>query len=659
MAILGEKFGFMEQKLKIKTCLKWFLGVWFGIVVFTILILSVLNIFYKDRVENGYAIVAGQKQVNTQEQKFYEYVAKIKFSSPIFRAQKNLSKINIIDLTWDKQVEQKRILNFENPDGMKNILVHTPQILKEHQEIANLTYTTYFLIPKALDYLLIQNFLPQILTICFILFFYKVIKKFNACYPKRQIKHCQIVLHKRDKIFLGGVIAVCLVLFTFQFWLGFPGFHIIGDTYASIALNRTNAHPVFISYILMILYFIFGKHLFYLFLVNLVPFYVGICLLVCGVYLRFRTMWAILLFTPILIGNFYFQNFIQYTSFGLPMLLFCLYSLLLFLILVPCAQKRWVWIVFFVLAFCAILWRHNAIFSVFPAFIVLSYLWIKDRDLPSVGLAYFKTLFYSAILCLSIVILIPQLLRDSIVTPANHAFLHQIAGVCVPEDDSGCFKQEWYYSYKNWEDVKKLYEKYPFNADPFNVPWGYSEERPFKTGELKDLKSKWLESILKYPQNYFLYQIGFFKRMWSISPDWIMDAKSIQRQATQEFHLNLLRDFPKSERSITFSPLREKIYTFLYHHHFSFNYLWIIVLNGILMCISFILICLRRRLILLFCFATSFACFWSAVFISAFTTIVLARYMAPILPLGVLAIIGFVIYLVEIVANKDGSPQIN
>ena len=136
---------------------------------------------------------------------------------------------------------------------------------------------------------------------------------------------------RKDYAFLGFAFALCASICTFTFWLGFPGYHIIGDTYNSIALVKDNAHPVFIAYILQGLYLIFGKNLYYLFLFNLIPFYLGLFFLIAGFYLRFKNPFALILIFPTFIGNIYFQNFIQYHSFALPMILFCIYSLLLFL----------------------------------------------------------------------------------------------------------------------------------------------------------------------------------------------------------------------------------------------------------------------------------------------------------------------------------------
>ena len=523
-------------------------------------------------------------------------------------------------------------------------------------------------------------------------------------------------LTRKDYIFLGFAFALCFGIGAFTFWLGFPGFHIIGDTYNSIALAKNNAHPVFIAYVLQGLYFIFGKNLYYLFLFNIVPFYAGIFFLIAGFYLRFKNPFAILLLFPTFIGNIYFQNFIQYHSFALPMMLFCIYSVILFLILAPLKRTKFLWILLFVLMFFAILWRHNAIFSVFPAFFIIGYLLLQNRglDSPNFTKIYAKFMILSALLCLFIVIFIPRLLQTSQSHPANHPFLHQIAGACVPADDSSCFKDEWYYPHKKWSDVKDLYAKYPLNADPFNVSWAYDDERPFKPETLNGLKSQWIKSIAKYPSNFLAHESRFFKAMWWQNPAWIFDAKKMQEKATHEWHISATNDFKESQRSITFTPLQEQIYTFFYNHKILLNHIWgvgigfvVLIFSSVVlwrkMCIDsakqvkntesiqknlhtnssiadeFLGFCeasdtdktnglSRKRAeaipkkslrdefgldsathnnLLIFCFATSFATFFSAVFIALFTPVPETRYMSPILPMAIIALVGFVAFVLE------------
>ncbi|MGX3011741.1 hypothetical protein ACWIUD_09340 [Helicobacter sp. 23-1044] len=584
---------------------------------------------------------------------------------------------------------------------------------------------------------------------------YKKSQLDSALYKKSQ------KINPKDYAFLAFAFALCAGICAFSFWLGFPGFHIIGDTYNSIALAKNNWHPVFIAYILQGLYIIFGKNLYYLFLFNLVPFYLGIWFLIAGFYLRFKNPFALLLIFPTFIGNIYFQNFIQYHSFALPMMVFCIYALLLFLIFAEskCHKiiKKSLWILLFTLMFFAILWRHNAIFSVYPAFFIIIYLFLQNRGLDSaifckVGA---KLIILSAILCLAVVIFIPKVLQTSKSHAANHPFLHQIAGACVPANDATCFKKEWYYPHKNFSDVVALYEKYPLNADPMNVTWAYDDERPFLPQELKGLKMQWIRAIAKYPLNFLRHEGRFFKAMWWQNPSWIFDAKKIQEKATHEWHISVVGGFKEAQRSVNFTPLREKIYTFLFNHKILLNHAWgvgvgfvILMLSSALLwrwrkdifadsaklinsykfaesklnsthpltpsamegeslenfsamegkeiaeSASFVILSEAKNLknrdssialqsqndniiaespqnhtkiaestldsaiftnnaLLIFCFAVSFATFWSAFFIAAFSPVPETRYMSPILPMAIVALVGFVGFIADSAKCKN------
>ncbi|RDU51830.1 hypothetical protein CQA49_09135 [Helicobacter sp. MIT 00-7814] len=471
----------------------------------------------------------------------------------------------------------------------------------------------------------------------------------------------------------------------FQFWLGFPGFHVIGDTYNSIALAKNDAHPVFIAYVVEFLYKCFGKHLYYLYLFNLVPFHAALAFLVCGLYIHFRSKFALLALFPLFIGNIYFQNFIQYHSFALPMMLLCVYSILLFLVLVPLC-KIWrvvLWVLVGVLLFFAILWRHNAIFSVYPAFFIICYLLLRGLEGKKFVLWYIVSLVVSAVLCVGIVVGVPKMLVINKAYPANHMVLHKIAGACVPADDSSCFRKEWYAEGKTWENVKEVFYKFPLNADPMNVGWGYGDVRPFKPGiKLEGLNREFFKAALKYPKNFLKLEGDFIKAMWVQNPKWMFNSQQMQGKPSHPWHVSLTSTFPKNERSVTFSPLREKIYTFLFEHKFTLNHIVGVVASAVVMILSFLLLCVRRekvgsamvwiyskyakilrrdkkeyifresqyvRALLVFSFSVGFAGFFSAFFIAAFSTVPETRYMSPVTALGVMAFIGFVVCVCEYV----------
>ena len=648
--------------------LKVFLGFVSVIYVIGIIVAFALNIATKDKVYNANLTLHEQKiALDDKRNKIngeFSYTARIAFSSlaPLLRSS-SISNVRVIKYAWDNAVDFNAFKGLTH--SKRNVFFNSTQ------DLGALGLESLGIVEYRVDFSpLMKNILWRFVDIViFVIVFFALWRVFVDLLHSLPTKNTAsestraLLINRKDYIFLAFAFLLCAGICAFTFWLGFPGYHIIGDTYNSIALVKDNAHPVFIAYILQGLYLIFGKNLYYLFLFNLIPFYLGLFFLIAGFYLRYKNPFALMLIFPTFIGNIYFQNFIQYHSFALPMMLFCIYSLLLFFILAE-SRAKILWIFLFMLMFFAILWRHNAIFSVFPAFFVIIYLFLEKRDFKPQTFVktYFKFVVLSAVLCLAVVIIVPKILQVGKSYPANHPFLHQIAGACVPANDSSCFKDEWYYPHKSFSDVKALYEKYPLNADPFNVAWAYGGERPFKHEKLQGLKTQWIKSIAKHPLNFLTHEARFFKAMWFQNPAWMFDTKKMQEKAKHEWHISVVSDFKESQRSIAFTPLQEKIYSFLFYHKIVLNHAWGVSVGFIILVLSSVILWKRRKgiftnvsqnnALLVFCFSVSFASFWSAFFIAAFSTVPESRYMSPILPISIIALTGFIALCLEIRAKR-------
>ena len=658
---------------------KWakiFLGVLSVVAVAGLLGTFALQSWAKDKIQHGEFVLNGtDKGWQERLESGFAYDSRLYFEKADFLLRsKVIAYIDIRDISWVLPIDKNAVSELKSAN--RHIKFSTSQNLSEFngQKLGVVEYKMDFspLIETIVRY--------YVLIVVFVAVFWALWRVFVNLYHSLPPKNtalettCTLDLTRKDYIFLAFAFLLCAGICAFSFWLGFPGFHIIGDTYNSIALGKSNAHPVLIAYILQGLYLIFGKNLYYLFLFNLIPFYLGLFFLIAGFYLRFKNPFALMLIFPTFIGNIYFQNFVQYHSFALSMMLLCLYSLLLFLVLVPFWQNpqnkvqkitaKILWIFLFVLMFFAILWRHNAIFSVFPAFFVIIYLFLEKRNFKPQTFVktYFKFVALSAVLCLAVVIIVPKILQVGKSYPANHPFLHQIAGACVPANDSSCFKDEWYYPHKTFSDVKALYEKYPLNADPMNVAWGYDDERPFKHEKLQGLKTQWIKSIAKHPLNFLTHEARFFKAMWFQNPAWMFDTKKMQEKATHKSHISILSDFKESQRSIAFTPLQEKIYSFLFNYKIVLNNAWGVSVGFIILVLSSVILWKKRKdifanvsqnnALLVFCFSVSFASFWSAFFIAVFSPVPESRYMSPILPMSIVALVGFIAFWFDYLARK-------
>lgn len=625
---------------------KFFLIIWNIIFFCIVIVFVVLHTAAKDKIIEAPIILP--KQSPSPVNSLYHYEARIQFPSNIFRYQNNIATIEILNYNWHIDSDIITDIQHTGNGNGRTLLLTTTQPLIDIEILGTIDYKTHFSI-------------AFLYNLCF--YFICGIVGWFICLPIFQytpsFKNHLVPLTTKDTIFLGGVVILCVGIGAFTFWLGFPGVVQI-DAWYNVGLHKGNWHPVFISYFLELLYMLFGKHLYYLFLCNLIPFYVGICFIICGFYIRFRTPLALIFIFPTFIGNIYFHNFVQYHSFALPMMLFCLYAMLLFHILAsPVLQNKKVvlgffWIAFFILMFCTLLWRHNAIFSVFPICFVLIFLFLQNNNFNL--LRYTVSLAFSAIIMISIVVLVPKILTKDKEYPANHMILMQIAGSCAPANDSSCFLEEWYNPNKTFEDVKKIYRDTPTNPDYFAAPW--VDSPVFKTNqELPYLARQWIYSILSHPINFIHHELLFIRNMWFTHPVWILSPKEIQEPFFNPLWITDIK-FPENEQKITFTPAQEAIYSFLYTYRITFFIPPVYVAMGIVLLIISSRLLYKKyvrghqaddnniqHILLVFVWSTSFASFGTALMVALFSPVTAERYMSPVLPLSLMALIGFIAFL--------------
>ncbi len=478
-------------------------------------------------------------------------------------------------------------------------------------------------------------------------------------------------INRRDSIFLELSFVLCYCVGVFTFWLGFPGFIIDSDTFRVLGFDLSNYGPVMNSLFIGLISFIFGKHTFYLFLLNNITLYLGVFFLIAGFYLRFRSIFALALIFIAFIGNIYLGNFIAMNYILMANFIFCAYSIILFLILArQCVGKKiciMLWILAFVLLFLGLLWRHNAIFSAFPAFFIICYLFLQNRglDSPKFTKIYAKFMLLSAVLCLVIVVGFPKVISKGS-NPQNHLLLLQIAGACVPADDASCFKQKWYEKEKSFDSVKEAYHSNPLNGDLFSCTM-------FECGKLDGLNYAWLGAITKYPSNFITHESRFFKAMWWQNPrdddEWghaksvIKTPERIQEKQPYERRLNNLKDYPQNEWHITFSQVREKIYTALYNHLPVLNHAIFIAIGFALLIFStFEIFRVRQqksdKSLLIFTFATALTTFASAFIIAAMAIVTHSRYMSPVPIFSIIALVGFVAFVLDYRTQKCKSKRV-
>jgi len=475
-------------------------------------------------------------------------------------------------------------------------------------------------------------------------------------------------MNRKDKIFISITILTSIALFAFVFWLGFPGYFQEADIYNYISVTTNHWHPVLIARFLETLYFLFGRHTFYLFALNLFCFYAGFAFFITAFYIRTRNVLAYALFLITLIGNIFFQNFTQYNSFTFPMLMWLGCSMIFFQILVP-VKNRYLRMAMkmltgIVLIF-ALLWRHNAIISVYPLCILFIYFYLKQKRITSkanYALRFLALLMVSACVLVFGVKAYPYLLAESMSkNMADHVFLHQIAGMVVPANDHSFIPQTWYVNGKNFQNVKERYAKYPQNADRFNDEWKLSNsERPFKNEELSGLEMVWLKGILKYPANYVKHVSGFCKTMWFQYPGWIFNSNEIQKPPSDPWQVVIASNFSENERKITFSLTQKRIYNFFIRHKIVINHIAGVAIGFLILSVTgliWIFLPSFRSDLLLFTLSTSMSTCCTAMVVCIFSPITDSRYMSPVLPLSLIGLIGFATFLYLAIFSRHGGNE--
>ena len=409
------------------------------------------------------------------------------------------------------------------------------------------------------------------------------------------------------------------------------------------------------------LYKIFGVHSYYLFFINLFLFYLGLALIIISLYHRFKTKKVLLIYLLIFIKDIYFMNFSQVKDSTASMFIWLLYSLIFFQLSMPINNR---YIRLFMKIFTAIillfglLWRHNFIVTIYPIFILFTYLLLKNKNIKNIK-NYIKSFVISMLMWAIILICIVKIFSYKSNYATYHLFLLQIAGCSVPANDDSLIPNEWYEDGKTFEDVKKTYNDNPLNADNFSTGW--KKGRPFKNSNIKssDLKKVWIKYIFKYPINYIKHINRFFiefciknKKSW-----WLMNSDFIQRLdiGFSNAHIPIINRFNSNEQKITFTPLREKIYNFLFKNMFHIPIIFCVISTFIIFIINFILIFTKRIFnsnLLIYSFSVSFSSIATIFIAVSFTPVVDIRYIYPVYPISIISLISFFTFIKELIGEK-------
>lgn len=535
----------------------------------------------------------------------------------------------------------------------------------------NCILTSEYILPKdysinGVSYKLEVSYNIYLVFFIYLLFYFSII-----CILNRDIINNYIT----QKYYIAFIIIIGLLIFIFQFWLGFPGIYFGDQMYIfreSLLGSYANLNPIFLPASLNFLYKIFGFHIYYPFLVNIFVFDLGVMLLIISLYYKYNNKLFILLYLInfSLIKNLFLTNFIQYKDFLMGRLVFLLYSMIFFKIITNIKNKLFnivFYIIMFIVLIFALLSRHNTIVTIYPIFIFFAYNIFYKFNINFIKKVFLFLFFMiiNAIILICIVKFTPFLYKNNgkiTKFASNHIFLHQISACAVMANDPSMIPEDYYVNDKNFEDVIQLYKTQPYNADYFGH-WLYKIESPYRyTVELKDLKKVWFKYITKYPLFYLKHIIRFTFKQWFFNYDYLFNKYDIQKYSLfDNIQLeNLFNVFPKSELKITFSKLKNYIYSILYNYcTLEINYGIMIVLSFIIFIISlfYILRINEINTILIFTFSTAFSSVATAIIVGVFTPVIDPRYIFPVLPITIITLISFIVFLYDKILKKN-DPKI-
>ena len=500
--------------------------------------------------------------------------------------------------------------------------------------------------------IILISIIPLVIT--YFIYMYRLYKN----YKTNEIvieNYKKIVIKKSDYVFILILSIICLAQFCFFFWFYFPGYFqnsdIINVMTNAVYGNYNNANPVIIQIMLHILYTLFGYKTFYLFLINLILFFVGLYSIILCCYMKFKNKLILLLLLLPFISAFHFTNIGHYKDYTGTLFLWMSYSLIFFIINIK-LDKKLKYIIFFlslISLLFGLLFRHNYIVMVYTIFVLFTYNILKKLRNTKLYIFYFANfMILFAFLLILVVKIVPIIFiknRADISINPTGIYLIQIAACSVPNNDDSLIPKGWYEAGKSFDDVKIVYNQDNLNADNFATHWK-NRIRPFRLNNLAGLKHVWIKYILKYPKNYIKHFFYFFKGECSL---YIKPAKIetlLSKNIFLEYEINSKFD----NKGITFDNFKSKLYESLFlilKPTYIKNY---IIMSYLLFIISLLLFLFKpyfRNNILLFTICVSLSAINTHLFISLFSPILTYRYIHPVFPISIIALISFITFIYD------------
>ena len=470
-------------------------------------------------------------------------------------------------------------------------------------------------------------------------------------------------------IFISSLITIAL--FLFQYWLCFPGFF-AGNIDMIVIMNQavsgvyTNHHPIIASLIQTLLNSIFGYNTYYLFLINLSCWYIGLFILIIGLYIRYNKNILIFLFLLSFIYDVFFMNMTTYKD-ALSSNFFWLFICLIFFMQIVNLKniylKLIIKIISVIMLLLTLLIRNNMIVIIYPVFLYISYLIIKkyfnnfNNNIKKYLVSFTLLMFIFAIILITIVKLFPlAYVRDDYNKKISNVardliFVTQILSLSIPNDDDSMIKENWYFSGLGFEDTRSIYYKY-YNSNPYidsivftTFDHGTIDIKKITLDNNNNLKKIWFNYIKKYPFTYIKYIFNFFKCYLKVNQELGGIPNAWYMQHTE----GSLDNFYSTNRKIAFDSSQEDIYSLLFNSLPRIKIYNCILLSLLIIIIS-ITYLLKNRLnseidILLISLCSSLSVIVTYFIVSIFTNMSTFRYIYPVIPLSIISLISNITFI--------------
>jgi len=365
-----------------------------------------------------------------------------------------------------------------------------------------------------------------------------------------------------------------------RFWLFFPGFFQFSDWMAvtlpgSVNWGQANHGQVlFISFVLRVLYKLFGFHTWYVLLLNLVLWHGGLAAIILAVYrvtrsrhalwLLMITFWPAIWFNlPLYWKDFTFGLFVWVatgmcllaTTFGPP------HSA------IGRVQRVLFWMTLGAVLFCALYWRHNAIITVAPLCLYLTHRAVLVRTgqaFGSIGYLARVGLSFSAVGALLVVLVAahPALFgKPGQKGMKRHIFLLDEIGISVISGHD-LIPKVAYLPGVTFADVRAQYAITPNNVDSFIFGRLLDEnatQRPYE---------EWFQIVRRHPKEFLLHKGRFARARFLNRPSLLqvgaleadLRIKWTDREWFMAYVHDMMARFPIGERKITFTPNRLAVF---------------------------------------------------------------------------------------------------